>query len=276
MKEIWKDIEGYEGLYQVSNFGEVKSLERTKTNGKGIVKIEEKILTQNITNWGYYRVALYKNGTRKYHRVHRLVAKAFIDNPNNKEQVNHIDGNKLNNHVSNLEWCTRLENMYHARITGLIPNVNYSSSYILLKDDNDNVISQYSSFTSFSKNTNINAGKIIKTLKNNNVNFELIEELSDKYPLDLKLNKFSKCAKYFPIAIYDEEMNLLALYTNIANMVKFTSIPEGRGTNASKKGIEKYKKRGKQYKNIYYIKKISFVDFFTLKCEIIDDYLEIK
>lgn len=64
IKEIWKNIKGYEGLYQVSNFGEVKSLKRLKSNGKGLVKIKEKILIQNITNWGYYRVALYKNGIR--------------------------------------------------------------------------------------------------------------------------------------------------------------------------------------------------------------------
>ena len=100
IKEEWKDIKNYEGLYQVSNLGKVKSLERAKSNGRGLVKTEEKILTQDITNWGYYRVALYKDGIRKYYKVHRLVAEAFILNPNNKEQVNHIDGNKLNNNVN--------------------------------------------------------------------------------------------------------------------------------------------------------------------------------
>lgn len=99
MEEVWKDIEGYEGLYQVSNLGNVKSL-----NYQGVSR--EKILKPFINSDGYKRVMLYKNKTIKRLSVHRLVAQAFIENPNNYSCVNHKDENNQNNVVSNLEWCT--------------------------------------------------------------------------------------------------------------------------------------------------------------------------
>lgn len=96
--EVWKDIKGYEGLYQVSNEGRVKSF---YTN---------KILTPVDDGQGYLRVRLYKNKEWKSIRVHRLVANAFISNPYNKPQINHKDENPSNNCVENLEWCTAKEN----------------------------------------------------------------------------------------------------------------------------------------------------------------------
>ena len=93
MEEIWQDIEGYEGLYQVSNLGRVKSLRNNI------------ILSQSITRNGYKNVILYTNNIRKLYLVHRLVATAFIPNPDNLPQVNHKDENKTNNRVDNLEWC---------------------------------------------------------------------------------------------------------------------------------------------------------------------------
>lgn len=119
MEEIWKDIEGYEDLYQVSNMGRIKSLERYKENHGKLQKVEEKIKTMNIKNSGYQFVQLYKNNKYKNLMVHRLVAQAFIPNVDNKPQINHIDGNKLNNNVTNLEWCTNSENGKHAWDTGL-------------------------------------------------------------------------------------------------------------------------------------------------------------
>lgn len=116
MEEIWKDIQGYEGLYQVSNLGRVKSLARLDTRGQ---RVSEKILKLGKHRAGYFRVNLYKNGKMKQYLVHRLVALAFIPNPENKEQVNHIDGNKQNNVIENLEWCTHSENIQHAYRTGL-------------------------------------------------------------------------------------------------------------------------------------------------------------
>ena len=103
-KEIWKDIKDYEGIYQVSNLGRVKSLKHSK---------EGKILKGRVTGKGYLSVVLFRNSVRKSNSIHRLVAQAFIPNPANKPEVNHIDENKLNNDVSNLEWVTSKENSNH-------------------------------------------------------------------------------------------------------------------------------------------------------------------
>ena len=99
MKEIWKDIKGYEGIYQISNLGQVKSL-HNKLGQK------ELIMKQNLKRNGYYQIRLKNNGKQKDYIVHRLVAQAFIDNPMKLPCINHIDENKTNNNVENLEWCT--------------------------------------------------------------------------------------------------------------------------------------------------------------------------
>ena len=109
--EIWKWIFGYEGLYQVSNFGRVKSF-----NGRwGSVQILKPVLQKN----GYLTVSLCKNGKLKTVKIHRLVAETFLTNSDNLPEVNHKDGNKLNNCVENLEWCTGKENVQHALENGL-------------------------------------------------------------------------------------------------------------------------------------------------------------
>ena len=97
--EIWKEVEGYEGLYQVSNFGRIKSLKRKTSH------ISEIILKQSLDNYGYPIVSLCKNNKKKTKTVHRLVASAFVCNPYNFFFVFHIDENKCNNNASNLEWC---------------------------------------------------------------------------------------------------------------------------------------------------------------------------
>lgn len=106
MKEIWKDIEGYEGLYQVSNYGNIKSLSRVVKNAYGIHRTEEKILKPQMKKKGYFQIQLSKDGKQKHYQVHRLVALAFVPNINNYPCINHKDENKSNNHVNNLEWCT--------------------------------------------------------------------------------------------------------------------------------------------------------------------------
>ena len=124
MEEIWKDIPGYEGLYQVSNFGKVRSLKRTiKYNGKGKgsgTRIYESIeLKQCLNTVGYYQVSLSVNNCRKRYMVHRLVASAFCNHPIGKDYVNHMDGNYLNNKSENLEWVSNRENVRHAIVKGL-------------------------------------------------------------------------------------------------------------------------------------------------------------
>lgn len=119
MQEIWKDIPNYEGLYQVSNLGNVKSLERTVNHLNGVRTVHEKILKPVIDNTGYYVVSLWKNNKHLRIHIHRLVAKTIISNIQNKPFINHIDGNKLNNNVNNLEWCTCKENNIHAYKIGL-------------------------------------------------------------------------------------------------------------------------------------------------------------
>jgi hypothetical protein len=108
--EEWKDIEGYEGHYMISNYGRVMSVFK---------KAENKIKKPRMHKLGYWTLNLIVNYEFKSFVIHRLVAMAFLLNPENKEQVNHIDGVKTNNHVSNLEWVTRSENCLHAFKLGL-------------------------------------------------------------------------------------------------------------------------------------------------------------
>lgn len=115
MNEIWKDIKGYEGLYQVSNLGRVKSLKRyVNHSGNSKRIVYERILKPVVDNTKYYVVSLWKNNIHNRVHIHRLVIEAFIPNLDNKPFVNHIDGNKLNNCIDNLEWCTPKENNIHA------------------------------------------------------------------------------------------------------------------------------------------------------------------
>lgn len=117
--EIWKPVVGYEGLYEVSSEGRVKSVFRTVPSKKGGSRtVPEKIKSFAEVN-GYFVCPLYRNNKERRFMVHRLVAEAFIPNPEQKAEVNHIDGDKHNNRVSNLEWVTRLENVHHAIETGL-------------------------------------------------------------------------------------------------------------------------------------------------------------
>ena len=112
--ENWRDIEGYEGSYQVSDCGRVKSLQRKITYKDGREKVlQEKILHNFLSDLGYYHVMLSKNGTPKRYKVHRLVAKAFIPNPNELPIINHRDECKTNNVVENLEWCDQNYNIHY-------------------------------------------------------------------------------------------------------------------------------------------------------------------
>ena len=119
----WKTIPKWKGYYKASSNGKIKSLERIiykiRNEKKISQKVTEKILTPFVDKDGYKCVLLSRNGKTIYTSIHRLVAMTFLSNPQNKPMVNHKDGNKANNHVSNLEWCTHKENEKHALINGL-------------------------------------------------------------------------------------------------------------------------------------------------------------
>lgn len=150
MKEIWKDIKDYEGLYQVSNLGRVKSLVRKLNDGR---LWKEMILKQEI-NQGYARVLLSNNKNKKHKRVHRLVAEAFIPNPNNYPIINHKDENRLNNRVDNLEWCTWKYNSNYGDCNLKIGKK--LSKSVAQYDLNGNLIKKYDSISDVSRKTGYN------------------------------------------------------------------------------------------------------------------------
>ena len=116
MEEIWKEIPGYEGYFEVSNLGNFRSKDRMVPykSGGALRKYPGKLLKVEQMQDGYQRIVLMKDAIKKRYMCHRLVALAFIPNPNNLEQVNHKDGVRNNNCISNLEWCTNTENQHHA------------------------------------------------------------------------------------------------------------------------------------------------------------------
>lgn len=127
MNEIWKDISGFQGCYQVSNLGRIKSIDRYVKCGKNGTKFQKgKVIKQSVNKYGYCQVRLSNGRKNKFsYTVHRLVAIAFIQNEIKYKQVNHIDGNKKNNNVDNLEWCNNSYNQIHAYKTGLQDRSKY-------------------------------------------------------------------------------------------------------------------------------------------------------
>lgn len=177
MQEIWKDIKGFEGYYQISNLGNVKSL---GIYNKNQYKYEH-LKNKRISNKGYYYVAVSYKSKFKILTIHRLVAQAFIPNPFNKPCVNHIDGNKLNNSLDNLEWVTYSENTKHAWENGLFSEEGLKkrgakigkasklrcSKPIYQLDMNGNIIREFNSITDAYLETGINnIGAVARGVRN--------------------------------------------------------------------------------------------------------------
>lgn len=136
IEEIWKDIIGYENLYRVSNLGQVYSIGGVSIPNRGgsFRLSKSRVLSLNPFDDGYCRVSLKRDRKQKMFLVHRLVALHFLENPENKQQVNHLDGNKSNNIYTNLEWATKLENQRHAIATGLQDFVGENSPQCILSE----------------------------------------------------------------------------------------------------------------------------------------------
>lgn len=136
-KEEYRDVIGYKGLYRVSNMGNVLSLARLTNGRNGVLKTSPgRLLKQRFGDRGYARVYLSKDGVVKTLRLHRVVAEAFIPNPDNLPQVNHLDADKTNNTAANLEWCTGQENIQHAVKIGRIKRRTHCRNGHELSGDN--------------------------------------------------------------------------------------------------------------------------------------------
>ena len=162
-KEIWKDIKGYEGLYQVSNKGNVRSLDRMVNSPNGMRMSKGRILKQ-YKYGSYSKVSLSKASRVKTYDVHPLVAKAFIPNPNNYPQVNHKNENRYDNRVENLEWCTAKYNVNYGTHNQRM--FNNMPKYCVVKYDlNGNYIAEYLSIKIAARENNISDSNIIKCCK---------------------------------------------------------------------------------------------------------------
>lgn len=174
--EIWKDIEGYENIYQISNLGRVKSLERLVKHSKGGFQLNKEIILKNSVDKNKYcKVVLCKNKFTKTLLCHRLVAKHFLVNTDNLPLVNHKDKNPLNNSFKNLEWVSSRENICHSKLKG-----KFSSDFIGVS-----YIEKYKKFQSTisinNKNKNLGSFKTEEEAYKARVNFEKDNNIKNKY-----------------------------------------------------------------------------------------------
>ena len=171
MEEVWKDIKGYEGLYQVSNLGRVRSLDREvkcRTSSSGVSKRKGYILKPGIASNGYLMVALYNNKVQKCRTMHSLIAEAFIPNPDMLPCVNHKNGNRTDNRLENLEWVTYSENNYHAvrklgRTSpwkGKFGKDNPHSKPVIQLSKDGKIIAEYESAKDAARKLNTSQGRI--------------------------------------------------------------------------------------------------------------------
>lgn len=159
--EEWRDIKGYDGRYQVSNYGRVRSLRLNKINGKF-----KTLIIKPSSRKGYLLYGLSKNGKTKTYSAHRLVALSFIENPNGYDQINHKNGIKNDNRVINLEWCNGSMNIRHAYDNNLInkkqPIFNKGNKFrkVIVKNENNDIVHVFDNMSVASKYMGINVGKL--------------------------------------------------------------------------------------------------------------------
>lgn len=264
MNRIWKPINlsPFNKSHLISNYGDIKVI---KTG---------RLLKQRFDKDGYYQVNLYYNGLEVTKKVHRLVALTFLKDDYKEDLVvNHIDGVKTNNYVGNLEWVTISRNTQHAFDMGLeskgVDHCN-AKHYILLDNEN-NLISQYENTFKLEECTGKSRGFLNEILKGNLLE---VKDIDYSLPVNKQLNKSDE-RLFIPILLYDENYNIIGLYSNSQSLEKHTTISR-RVIAKVGNDFYKYKKRGKQYKKIYYIKKINYIDFFIIECDNIDGKLVIE
>lgn len=165
MEEIWKGINNFEQYYEVSNLGNVKTLERNVWNRFSYVTRPERIMKQDTDRYGYKGVCIHVGNYKKRHTVHRLVAEAFIPNPYNLPEVNHKDGNKENNSADNLEWVTGSENIKHAIDNGLKTTTTIERPVVQIDMKSSMVINKFNSLSEAHNKTNTNTTGIMKCCK---------------------------------------------------------------------------------------------------------------
>lgn len=240
MKEVWKDIEGYEGLYQISNLGNVKSLDRTQIQKRGDLyynkKYKGQIIKSHLTHRGYCAVGVTKHNRHKNFSVHRLVARAFIPNPENKPEVNHIDGNKQNNRVDNLEWNTSSENLKHAynnklktctkkhrEVAKYQCKKNFSKK-ILQYNLNGEFLKEWDSITEASNFYNIPISGISQCCQG-------ITKSAHKYiwryktpNFPLKISNYTKQYRYVPVLQYNLQYVFIKEYKSLTDASQKTNI----------------------------------------------------
>ena len=208
MTEIWKDIQGYEGFYQISNLGNVKSLERVIDKGNGILQHrKERIMNKRESVDGYYVAKLNVNKKSKSIAIHILVARHFIDNPNNYPEVNHKDCNRKNNQVDNLEWCTHQQNVEHSKQLGHYKtksgcdNPNYKNDTLKTKYKNNPTLAKINNSRPREQN-----GRCVKIRMMNN---DVIKDF----------NFIGEAAEYLIVNGYtDGKIN--SIRSNITNAIK--------------------------------------------------------
>ena len=211
--EIWIDIEGYEGIYKVSNYGRVLSVERKDRSG---FLRNSKILTQEKTKRGYYRVRLSKDMETKKFSVHTLVGNAFVPNPNNFNLINHKDENPENNFYKNLEWCSHKYNLNYGNHNKKVAKTKGRS--VLQYDLKGNLIKKYCSVGEASKETGLNYKQIYRCCSeirkrkdgtSNHIYGNYYWEYNEKTKKSVR-----------PVIQYDLEMNELARYNSAADAAK--------------------------------------------------------
>lgn len=211
--EIWKDVKGYEGIYQVSNIGRVKSLSRKFYRCDGISYIvKEKYLTIRKDSFGYSIVKLSKNNKGSYKRVHRLVAESFIENPNNLSEVNHIDCVRDNNVVENLEWISHLDNVRYS-----IKKGNHISCRDLTGKNNPNYNNH--KLHEFYKTNPHLAVELLGRKGKQNGRARKINLYDNNKTFIKQFNYIGECAEYLK-EIYNKETLIDSMRRHISNAAK--------------------------------------------------------